>query len=256
MSASIVHAVNGHKSSHPGLVPAAAAGDLVGARLKELDKRIAVADRNSAGAGELADNTALTAARNAAAVSPRDRLDNLAGRVARLAEADDRTVRLSEEVTAAPPVSSSRQSPRLADLIKQKRAEIERYEAVPPGTLDWNGRGPPSRSAHNGSAAPFTSLHFNGVPHAHAASAHGASEDPILAGAHFPTLAPAVDPTAEHLRGGHAPPLPPPEADERSVARTSRYSEDGLSSSLYGFGAGLAIALVSGAALYVVLRLV
>ena len=65
------------------------------------------------------------------------------------------------------------------------------------------------------------------------------------------------------MNGGLVPPSPPPPAEaqrERASAgigtRMSELRDEGFSSSLYGFGAGLGIALMSGAALYVVLRLV
>jgi hypothetical protein len=63
------------------------------------------------------------------------------------------------------------------------------------------------------------------------------------------------------LNGGLVPPSPPAETQrERTSAgigtRMSELRDEGFSSSLYGFGAGLGIALMSGAALYVVLRLV
>lgn len=250
MSASIVYA-NAKQDSSIG------PGDLIGARLHDLDKRIRTADRVSSGGAELPDRASLLAAKNAAAVSPRDKLNNLADRVARLAEADDRTVRLSEEATASPAAASSRHSPRLAELIKQKRAEIDSYETVP-ATLDWNSHNS-FRSADSLGRGSFSGLHLNGSLDSHATAPGREAQDLFATGTEFPSLAPSSHGAAETSVRGHVPPMPPAGPEEPSQSLGSRLAglrEEGLSSGLYGFGVGLGIALVSGAALYVVLRLV
>ena len=99
---------------------------------------------------------------------------------------------------------------------------------------------------------PVAALHLDGA-------AHGTSSPLTPANGYLPAMEPA---TANGLHANFVPPMPPPAEPQRERtsaaigARMTELREEGFSSSLYGFGAGLGIALMSGAALYVVLRLV
>jgi hypothetical protein len=206
------------------------------------------------------------------AVDRGDKLDQLADRVARLASADDVNALHTDEVGGPASVSretpgptaaakntgtrgeapaSSRHAPRLAELIKLKRAEIERLGSTPVGWLDSIGQAPPLRplssDADRTHAADMTGPTMGAPP---------PFQTPGMATAHAHAAA------ASHSMGTYhaVPPSPPPvdESNSDSAAYSSRLSDmraEGFSNGLYGFGVGLSIALISGAALYVVLRL-
>lgn len=284
MSASIIYAGSSRVSVAPppsraipeAVRDAATADDLVGTRLRDLDQRISAADRIATPATDLQDIAGAGPGRRAPAANPSDNIDNLATRVAQLAEADDRAARLSADAIAsvAAPFGArnggtltekpegGRQTPRLADLIKLKRAEIERYEAE---ASIWDGVQAANRLSqplrHDGGHDPFShpaprpvaALHLDGAAHA---------TSPLMPpNGYLPAMEPAAA-TPAGIHGGFVPPTPPPAEPPRERtsaaigARMTELREEGFSSSLYGFGAGLGIALMSGAALYVVLRLV
>jgi hypothetical protein len=268
MSSATVFAEANGSSSGLAAHPDAPSRDIASARLGDLGDRIEAAERLASGPSDLMDAAAPIGGRRAGAIDRGDKLNQLAEQVAQLAAADDLDLhRPPEPVPAAeqsrpiaaartpastgkgePPaaeaVPGAKHSPRLAELIKLKRAEIERLGSTPVGWLDSIGQAPPLRPV---------SADFAGPP--------AYDPDPLH-------LKPAAEtsfaqPGAAGYTVASAPPTPPPMADEddrpgreRQSSRLAELRSEGLSNGLYGFGVGLGIALISGAALYVILRLV
>lgn len=263
---STIHALPGAVQANPVV------RDLVGSRLMELDQRISAADRISASpTSEPHDSAGVQLGRRAPAADPSDHINDLASRVARLAEADDRTSRLSADATASAPIIApltvltgsgyvdkpERQTPRLADLIKLKRAEMERYEAEASMRVGAQPLNRASLQPH-GMASPVT-----GYPASHMGQPLNLNDAPHATASFIPVHGiPATSTIPPMPQGGFVPPTPPRTEPSRERtgavigARMSELRDEGFSSSLYGFGAGLGIALMSGAALYVILRLV